>query len=119
MLDDLGQPGAKLAFWQSLQCIGVRQYEARLVEGADQVLGARVVDGRLAPGRGIHLGQERRRYLNEVDAAHVGRRHEAREISYRTTPQSDHGRASIEPLFEQAIPGLAGNLEGLGALALG
>ena len=91
VLDHFRQSRAELAFRQGQQRGGVGQHEARLVKGADQVLGARVIDGRLASARCVHLGQERRRHLDEVDASHIGGRGEAREIPDRATTQRDDG----------------------------
>ncbi len=49
----------------------VRDHPRGLVEGADQVLRARMVRGYLASHRPIHLGEQRRRQVDVLQAAHV------------------------------------------------
>ena len=69
VLDDLGVTGAHLSRVQRLQSLDVRQHQARLVEQADQVLALRRVDAGLAAHRAIHLRQQGRRHLHEIEAA--------------------------------------------------
>ena len=68
--------------------------EPGLMERADQVLGAGMVDRGLAADRRVHLGQQRGRHLDEVHPAHVGRGDEAREVAHRAAAQRHDGRAS-------------------------
>ncbi len=63
VLDHLGQPGAQLAVGQRVEGRHVRDHRARLMEGADHVLAARMVDRGLAADRRVDLGEERGRNL--------------------------------------------------------
>jgi len=51
------------------------------MKGTDQVLAIACVDASLAADRGIHLRQQRRRHLNEVDTA----QHRSRDIAGQVT----------------------------------
>src|SRR6266545_3876819 len=119
VLDDLGHPRAILALREGEEHGGVRDDEARLVEGSDQVLGAGVIDGRLPADGRVHLSEERRGHLDEIDAAHVRGRREARQIADRAASQRHHRGAAVETGLEKAVPGRSGHLERLGPLALG
>ena len=61
VLDDLGHPAAELAGRQGRQRPGVDPDADRLVEGADDVLGRRLVDPHLAADRAVDLRQQGRR----------------------------------------------------------
>jgi hypothetical protein len=102
VLDDLSEPRAKLAIRKRRQHGGIHQHQARLMEGADQVLGPGMIHRGLAPDRGVHLAQQRGRHLHEVDAAHVGSGDEAREVAHRAAAQRDHGGARSSPASSSA-----------------
>ena len=53
------------------QRVGIGQHQPRLIERADHVLAERMVDPGLAADRGIHLGEQRGRHLDERHAAQV------------------------------------------------
>ncbi len=55
-------------------------------------------------------------HLDEVDPAHVRRRGEAGEIADRAAAQRDDGGGPVAAGLEQAVPGLAGDVERLGLL---
>ena len=57
IFDDLGQASAEFALWQRIQRGKVTHHQLRLVERTNHVLAQRVVDGRLASHRRIHLRQ--------------------------------------------------------------
>src|SRR5437773_2024744 len=92
---------------------------ARPVEGADQVLRRRVVDRGLAADRGVHLGEHRRGKLDEVDAAHVGRRDEPGDVAHGSPAEGEHRGGAVEPGGEQGVPAARGHGERLRGLALG
>jgi len=98
VLDDFRQPGPELALGQCLEHDRIHHHEPRLMERPDQVLASRVVDRSLSAARGIDLGQQGRRHLNEVHPTHVGGGDEAGHITDRAAPQRDvHGRRAGGP----------------------
>ena len=103
VLQDLGPAGAQLERRQGRQDIDVGQDEARLMEGPDQILAARRVDRGLAPDRGIDLGQKGRRHLHEVDAAHVERCRQPRQIADDAAAQGDDHVLAVQPLGQQPV----------------
>ena len=119
VLDHFGEPRAVLALGQGREGRGIDHHQPGLVERADQVLGARVVDGGLAAARGIHLGEQRGGDLDEIDPPHVGRRGEAREIAHGATSHGHDRRGAVTARLQEVIPDLAEDVERLGLLALG
>ena len=103
VLDDLGEPGAELARRKRAQRARVGQHGDRLMEGADHVLRARVVDGGLAADRGIDLRKQRRRHLHEIDAALVACRRVAREIADDAAAERDEATVTVEAGVDEAI----------------
>ena len=65
-LDDLGVTGPESAKRKRVEERRVGHDQARLVEHSDQVFAVARVDGGFAPERGIDLGEQRRRYLNDL-----------------------------------------------------
>ena len=92
VLDHLGEPGAQLAVGQRVERGHVRDHRARLMEGADHVLAARVVDRGLAADRGVDLREQRGRHLHESDAALVDRRGESGQVADHAAAQGDDQR---------------------------
>src|SRR2546426_1141099 len=119
MLDDFGGPRFEFARRQRERGRGITDDQARLVEGADQVLRRRVVDRGLAADRGVHLGEHRRGKLDEVDAAHVGRRDEPGDVAHGSPAEGEHRGGAVEPGGEQRVPAARGHGERLRGLALG
>jgi len=68
---------------------------------ADEVLGLRQVDARLAADRRVDLTDECRGHGDPGDAAHVRRRDEAREVGRGAASDRDERRAPVE---EQRAP---------------
>ena len=60
---------------------GSATHEQRLVERADVVLAGAEVDRHLAADGGVDLGEQRRRHLDEPDAAQKGRGDVAGEVA--------------------------------------
>ena len=117
VLDDLGQARAKVAQGERAGRGGIDDDQPRLVEGADEVLGLGMIDGRLAADRGVHLGQHGRGQGDEVHAAHVGGGHEARQVAHGAAAEAEHRRGPVEARRQQPVPALLGHRQGLGRLA--
>ena len=115
ILQNLGVAGAHLPVGQGGEHIQVRQDEPGLVEGADQVLASRGVDGRLAAHRGVHLGQQGGGDLNEVCAALVDGGGEAGEVPDHPAAESDN---QVAPVQLQSQQGVAERLQAGKALGL-
>ena len=103
VLGHLGVAGAHLARRQRAQHVGVGQHEARLVEGADQVLALRRVDAGLAADGAVHLRQQRGRDLHEAHAAAQDGRGEAGEVADHAAAERDDEIAALEAQLEQAL----------------
>ena len=119
VLDDLGEPGTELALGQRARHRRVDDHQPGLVEGADQVLGQGMVDRGLASDGGVDLGEHRGRELDDVDAAHIGRRREAGHVTHGAAAERQHRGGSVQTSRQQLVPTALGDLQGLGALALG
>ena len=65
------------------------------MEAADQILSARDVDPGLAAHRAVHLSQESRRDLHEIDAAEGDARGEAGEIANDAAAERQDGRLAV------------------------
>src|SRR6185295_4245291 len=66
----------------------------RLIKRTNQVLSQRVVDADLAADGAVHLREQRRRHVDQSDAAQVGRGGEARHVADDAPAQGDErGRA--------------------------
>ena len=94
-LIDLVQAGAVLAPRQRSQEQGIGDDEARRVEGADEVLAGREVHADLAADRRVDLRQQRRRHLDERDAAQEGRGREARHVADDAAPDGHDDRPAV------------------------
>ena len=70
--------------------VDVDHDQARLVEGADEVLAGRMVDAGLAADAGVDLRQQRGRHLHERHAAHEGRGGEAGQVADDAAAEGDH-----------------------------
>ena len=81
VLDDLPEPRRDLARGQCLQAVEIHDDGVGLVERADEVLAACMIDGDLAADARVHLCEEARRELHKRNAAHISRSDEAREIT--------------------------------------
>ena len=102
-LHDLREPGAQLPFRQRRQRIDVADDRGRLVEGADQVLAAGMIDAGLAADGGIHLGEQRGRQLHDRDAALVGRGREARDVADHAAAEREHRPVAVDAGPDQRV----------------
>ena len=91
----------------------------RLVERPDEVLALGQVDPGLAADRRVDLGDERRRHLDEPDAAQVDRGEEPGRVAERAATDRDEDLAAIDPERGQLAGGGLDDGQPLGGLALG
>src|ERR1700752_4214362 len=89
------------------------------MERADHVLGARVVDRRLAAYRRVDLREQCRGQLNEVDAALIARRSEPYEIADDAAAERDEAAVAVEAGLDEAIDDGRERRQGLVPLAVG
>ena len=118
VLDHLGEPGLQLPVRECAERSGIDQHDARLVERTDQVLATGVVNARLAADRGIDLREQRRRHLDERDAAQVGRGGEPGDIANDAPAEGDDGRVAVGARFDQPVEDERYGVERLAALAV-
>ena len=90
-LDRLAERRPPLALGQRPQERDVDDDRGRLVERADQVLALGQVHAGLAADRRVDLGDERRRDVDERDAAQVGRREEPGRVAERAAADATSG----------------------------
>ena len=110
VFDHLGHAAAELADRQSPERVGVDPDAHRLVESADDVLGAGMVDADLASDRAVDLGQERRRHHQQGESARESGGDEAGQVADHAAPQGDDERMAIGLATDQLVvkPGRAG-----------
>ena len=89
--------GEQLPARQARQHVGIRQHQARLMEGANQVLAMAGVDRGLATDRAIDLAQQRRRHLHIVDAAQQNRRQKAAQVPHHAAAQRYQKALAVQP----------------------
>ena len=106
VLGDFGIARAQFARRQRGQRVGIGQHDARLVEGAGQVLAGLQVHAGLAADAAVHLRQQRGGHLHEGHAAHRDRRGEAGEVAHHAAAERDHRRAPVEPGGQHGAPAL-------------
>jgi len=118
-LDDLGESGRELAVGKRIERVGVDNHRARLMERADHVLAERVVHAGLAADRGVHLGEQRGRHLDERDAALVTGGGESGHVADNTPAQRNEGGAPVTMRRKQRIENTVQHLERFVLLAIG
>ena len=77
--------------------------QRRLMERADQILAEPVVDAGLAADAGVDLRQQRRRHLDDRDAAQERRRDEADHVADHAAADRHHEVAAIGPDLDQPV----------------
>ena len=103
ILDHFRITGGQFTRRQGLQHPRINQHQTRLIERTDHVLAAGMIDGCLAPHRGIHLGQQGGGHLYEVNAALVAGCREADHIADHPPPQCNQGGGARVTLAHQRI----------------
>ena len=119
VLHHFGEPRRQLAVGQGLQRVGIRDHAQRLVEGAHEVLATRVIDARLAADGRIHLGEQGRRHLDEIDAALIDRRGEAGDVADDAAAKRHHDAVPAEAVIHQRVENDLGGDDVLVRLAIG
>ncbi len=117
VFDDLGVAGKQLAPRQGRQRVGVGKNQARLVEGADQVLADPGVDPGLAADRAVDLGQQGRRDLHEVDAAQQRRRGKSGHVANDAAAQRHQHRTALDAAGQDLLGQAAEMVEIFGFFA--
>ena len=88
------------------------------MERADEVLALGQVDAGLAADRGVDLGDEGRRHLDEGHAAEVGRGEEAGRVAERAAADGDERLAPLDPEARQLPRGVLDDRQAFRGLAL-
>ena len=114
---DLGIARRQFAARQRLEQGRVGEDGDRLMEGADEILAVLRIDAGLAADRGIDLGEERGRDLDEADAAAEDCRGKTGQIADDTAAKGDDAVAALDRGGEQAVADLGELAEALGRLA--
>src|SRR5262249_40235258 len=113
VLDDLGQAAAVLAVGQRGQDGGVAPDADRLVEGADEVLGPRVVDADLAADGAVHHGEEGGRHHEQRQAAVGGGGEEAGQGADEAAADGHDERLAVGVQVHELVVEAGGAGEGL------
>ena len=85
---------------------------------ADEVLARAQVDTSLAADRAIDLRQERRRHLDESDAAQIRRGGKSRHVADHAAAERDDGARAVEPAARELVVEAPCRSEGLGPFAV-
>ena len=117
VLDHFAQSGAILARREGVERRGVDQHAERLEERPDHVLRLRQIDADLAADGAVDLGEQRRRDLQEADAAGVGGGDEAGQVADHSAADGDDQRTAIGLQLEEALPQPGGHVDRLRLLA--
>jgi hypothetical protein len=115
---DLCQSRSQFAHRQGAQRRQVGEHRARLVKGADEILAAGMIHAGLAADGRIHLREQRRRYLHEIDATLITGSRETRNVADHAATEADHASITIEPLRHHRVEHLRQGRESLVLLAV-
>ncbi len=115
---DLGIAGAEFARRQRVEQRRVGDHQRGLMKRADQILALRGVDAGLAADRGVHLRQQRRRHLHEVEAAPHAGGGKAGKIADHAAAERDDQIAALDLRGDQGLADLLERRVVLRALAL-
>ena len=96
-------PRAVFAVRQGSEHQRVGYHRDRRVEGADEVLALGGVHSGLAAHRGVQHREQGGRYLEERDAAHVGRGDESGEVAGDAAAQRHERAVAAEALTQQRV----------------
>ncbi len=118
VLDHLGESGTQLARRQRGERVRVGDDGARLVEGADQVLAAGMVDPGLAAHGRIDLGEQRGRELHVVHAALVAGGRETCHVADDAAAEGRYAGVAVHALLDERVEHPREGVERLVALAV-
>ena len=103
VLDHLRHAGAEFPLRQRGEGGGVDQHQPRLVEGADQVLAARVVDAGLATDGGVHHRQQGGGNLHHGDTPQPGGCGKTAHVTHHTAAEGHEQGAPLQPLAKSLV----------------
>lgn len=102
-LEDFGVTRAYFPVGQALEKKRIGDHQARLVEGADEILAVPRVDPRLAAHRTVYLGQQSGGDLDEACAALGDRGSKASQIAHDAATEGDNVLAPLDIAIEQGF----------------
>jgi hypothetical protein len=114
---DLGIAGAELPRRQRIEQSRVGHHQHRLMKGSDQVFAMPRIDAGLAADRGIHLRQQRGRYLHEIKPAPHRRGGKTREVADHATAERHHEVVALHALRNQVLAHFVEHADAFGAFA--
>ena len=103
VLDHFGQPLAEFALRQALERGDVGHDQPRLIKGADQILGAPMVQAGLAAERRVNLPDHGSRHLHDGEAAHICGRGEASQVADHAPAQRENRTLAREPGLDHRV----------------
>ena len=119
VLDHFVEPRTELAARQGLQHGRIDGDGERLIEGADQVLPERMVDADFSADRRVDLRQQRRRHVDQRDAAQIRGRGEPGHVADHAAAEREQRRGAIGVGANQRLVDARDILQVLEALAVG
>ena len=87
----------------SVRACRCRRARRRLVERADHVLAARMIDAGLAADRRVDLREQRRRHLHEIDAALVAGGGESGDVADHAAAERHDGSVAVQPRVDERV----------------
>ena len=118
-LDNFAQAALDLARRESVEKERVAVHALGLVEGAENILYAAVVDGGFAADGTVHLREQGRRNLYEAGAAHVQRGGKSRHVPDDAAAQSHDDGGAVQAGFQHAVQNFKQGVAVLVPLACG
>ncbi len=119
VLDDFVQARPELATRQRRQESRIDDHRGGLVVGADQVLPRGVVDADLSADCAVHLGQQRRRHLDDRNAAQIGSGREPGRVADDAAAGGDDRGGAIRRRANQRVVDAADRRELFEAFSVG
>ena len=118
VLDDLRAAIPEDLLRQRRQAVRVAEHEPGLIERPGQVFPRRQIDGCLAADGRVDHGEQRRRDLDEADAAQIGRGGKARQIARHAAAERGDRVLPRQLLRAERVEKLKIGARALGALAV-
>ena len=103
-LDHLAEAGDQLGTRQGRDQLEVAEHTGRFMERADEVLARTRVDAGLAAHGGVDHAEQRRRDVDDPDAAQPGGRDEAADVSRGAATEGHHHVRAREAGLVPAAP---------------
>ena len=99
ILDNLTHPFNQLSFSKRFNNKWVNQNPIWLGKGPHHIFSKWSINTCLSADRRINLGCQASRYLNKMNAPHIGRGYETSQVSNDTTSESHYSIATSQPLL--------------------